>query len=155
MYQGLIHLHSLLRWIIIILLIWNILRHFSAGKNPFNATDKKLALYLMISAHTTLVIGLYQWFTGSFGLEIIKAVGMGTAMKDSALRFWAVEHITGMLIAIVLITLAKGVTRKNLSDEKKHTRMAIMFLLALIIILASVPWPFRSGGMSRPWFPGM
>jgi cation transport ATPase len=155
MYQGLIHLHSLLRWIIIILLVWNIVRHFTAGKNPFNSTDKKLALYLMISAHITLLLGLYQWFTGSFGLEIIRSVGMGAAMKDSTLRFWAVEHITGMLIAIVLITLGKAVARKNLSDEKKHTRMAVMFLLALLIILAVVPWPFRTGAIGRPWFPGM
>ena len=42
MYQGLLHLHSLLRWIILILLVVNIVRHFTASNKPFTATDKKL-----------------------------------------------------------------------------------------------------------------
>jgi hypothetical protein len=60
MYQGLLHLHSLLRWIILVLLVVNIIRHFSASNNPFNSADKKLGLFLMIAAHTTLLLGLYQ-----------------------------------------------------------------------------------------------
>jgi membrane protease YdiL (CAAX protease family) len=75
-------------------------------------------------------------------------------MKDSIQRFWAVEHLTGMIIAIVLITIAKGIAKKNLPDGLKHTKTAVMLLVALIIILAVVPWPFREG-IGRPWFPGM
>ena len=154
MYQGLLHLHNLLRWIILILLVWNIVRHFTAGKNPFNGTDKKLGLFLLISAHITLLLGLYQWFTGPMGYQNIKNLGMGVVMKDSAMRFWAVEHLTGMLIAIVLITIAKGVAKKNLSDEKKHSKTAVLLVIALVVILAVVPWPFREA-IARPRFPGM
>ena len=34
--------------------------------------------------------------------------GMGAVMKDSLPRFWVVEHISAMVIAIVLITIARG-----------------------------------------------
>jgi hypothetical protein len=79
---------------------------------------------------------------------------MGVVMKDSASRFWAVEHLTGMIIGIVLITLGKTVARKNFTDTLKHKRSAILYTLALVIILLSIPWPFRVG-IGRPWFPGM
>lgn len=154
MYQGLLHLHSLLRWIILILLVINIVRHFSASNQPFTATDKKLGLFLMIAAHTTLLLGLFQWFTGTWGFVNIQNIGMSAAMKDSVSRFWAVEHTTGMIIGIILITLGKMVAKKPFTDTLKHKRSAILFLLALVIILLTIPWPFRAG-IGRPWFPGM
>lgn len=154
MYQGLLHLHSILRWIILILLVVNIIRHFSIADQPFTAADKKLGLFLMIAAHTTLLLGLYQWFTGPWGFQNIQNLGMGVVMKDSVQRFWAVEHITGTVIAIVLITIGRGVAKKNLPNITKHKRSAVLFLIALIVLLAVVPWPFRTG-IGRPWFPGM
>jgi uncharacterized membrane protein len=144
MYTGLLHLHSFLRWIILILLLVNIFRHFSAGNKPFTAGDKKAGLFLMIAAHTTFLVGLYLWFAGARGYQLIANNGMSVAMKDSTMRFFAIEHITAMLIAIVLITIGRGVSKKNLPDATKHKRSAILFLIALIIILASIPWPFRA-----------
>jgi hypothetical protein len=99
-------------------------------------------------------LGIYQWFAGAWGFQNIQNLGMGVVMKDSVYRFWAVEHLTGTLIGIVLITLGKGVAKKNFPDAVKHKRSAILYLLALVIILAVVPWPFREA-IARPWFPGM
>jgi hypothetical protein len=72
-------------------------------------------------------------------------------MKNPAQRFWVIEHNTGMLIAIILITIGRGVSRKNLPDLSKHRRTFWFFLIALLIILASVPWPGREG-IGRPLF---
>jgi len=152
METGLLHLHNLLRWVILILLLWNIFRHFSAGNKPFTTGDKKLGLWLMISAHTTLLIGLYQWTLGRFGWMHVPAEA--NIMKDKFWRFFLIEHPVGMLIAIVLITIGKGVAKKNIADATKHKRTAVLFTIALIIILASVPWPFRES-IARPLFPGM
>jgi len=66
------------------------------------------------------------------------------------MRYWVVEHFTGMLIAIALITIGRGVAKKGIPDAAKFRRAFWLFLLALIIILATVPWPFR-GGVGRPW----
>jgi glucan phosphoethanolaminetransferase (alkaline phosphatase superfamily) len=155
MYTGLLHLHNLLRWVILILLLVALFRHLAGmnNKRPVSAGDKKVDLFLMIAAHITLLVGLYQWFAGPWGLKLITANGMGVVMKDSAYRFFAIEHLTGMLIAIVLITIGRGKVKRAV-DYTAHKKAFWFFLLALIVILASVPWPFREA-VSRPWFPGM
>ena len=152
-YNGLLLLHSLLRWAIIILLLVAIVMSYTgmtAGK-PFSAGDKKVGLFLMISAHTTLLVGLYLWFFGPWGIANIANLGFGEVMKDRVMRYYAVEHTTGMLIAIVLITIGRGVVKKNIPDAAKYKRTFWWFLIALVIILATVPWPFRAG-IGRPWF---
>ena len=154
MYQGLLHLHNLGRWIVIILLLVAIFKSLNgmSGNKAFTNGDKKTGLFLMISAHIMLLIGLYQWFV-RMGLPIIQANGMKAVMQNPVLRFWAVEHMMGMLIGIILITIGRGSAKKNISDVEKHKRSFWFYLIAFIIIVASVPWPFRE--VARPLFPGM
>ena len=152
MYTGLLYLHSILRWVILLLAVIAIYKSYTgmkAGK-PFTAGDKKTGLFLMIAAHTTLLIGLYQWIVGPWGLKNIENMGMGAVMKDPVARFYAVEHLTGMIIAIVLITIGRGVSKKNIPDGVKHKKTFWFFLIALLIVLVSIPWPFRVG-IARPW----
>lgn len=155
MYTGLLHLHNLLRWIILILLLIAILRHFAAmqQKRMVNSADKRVDLFLMVSAHITLVVGLYQWFAGPWGYKAFQTAGMGEVMKNDTLRFWGVEHIAGMLIAIILITVGRGAV-KRAKDWTAHKKAFWFFLIALILIIVSIPWPFREA-IGRPWFPGM
>lgn len=154
MYAGFVHLHNLLRWIILILLFLNVYRHVTASALPYSDKDRKLGLWLMISAHIMLLLGLFQYFAGGVGLNRIREVGMGDVMKNGEYRYWAVEHISGMLIAIVLITLGYGVRKKTSVDFVKHRRAMIYYVIALLLILVSMPWPWREG-VGRPWFPGM
>ncbi|RYY69475.1 MAG: hypothetical protein EOO13_09415 [Chitinophagaceae bacterium] len=142
MENGLLHLHNFLRWIILFFLLVSLLQ--ALGKKP---GLKKTSLWLLIASHITLLIGLYQYFTSAVGYKLIQLNGFAAVMKDSAMRFWAVEHITGMLIAIILITIARG-------KAKRGGYPVALYLIALIIILAVVPWPFREV-IGRPWFPGM
>lgn len=104
---------------------------------------------MLIAAHTTLLIGLYQYFSKGPGYNLIQQYGFGEVMKDATMRFWAVEHITTMLIAIVLITIARGKAKKGV-----YGAASWLYLIALLLILAGIPWPFREG-IGRPWFPGM
>jgi hypothetical protein len=107
----------------------------------------------MISAHITLVLGLYQWTLGRFGLfTYIKPEGV-SMMKDPTLRYFQMEHPVMMIVAIVLITLGYGMSKKSVSDADKFKKAYKYFLVALILILVSIPWPFREIG--RPLFPGM
>jgi len=149
MYNGLLHLHNLLRWVILILLIISIAQSFSAKSGKPAAGLKKTSLFLLISTHINFLIGLYQYFAGDFGFKLIQSYGMGEIMKNGALRFWAVEHITGMLIAIILITIGRGKVKKS-----QYSSASWLFIIALILILAVVPWPFREG-IGRTLFPGL
>ena len=105
----------------------------------------------MIAAHITLIIGLYQWFAGTLGYHNIANNGMAAVMSNGTDRFFAVEHTVGMLIAIALITVARGVYRKDITDTKKHTRCITLYVVALVIILAFIPWPGMEE-IGRPLF---
>ena len=155
MYNGMLHLHNFLRWIILILLLVNVIYHLGSTARPFTLKDKKLALGLLIASHVTLLIGLYQYFFGNYGFKYFQDGNIGEVMKTPALRFWAIEHISGMLMAIILITIAYSTSKKNIATVSKRKKMGYLFLTALIIILLVIPWPFRDVLIRRPWFPGM
>jgi hypothetical protein len=75
-------------------------------------------------------------------------------MKNKAFRFFAVEHLVGMLVAIILITMGNSVSKKSLSDTDKHKKKFWYYLIALVFIIVSVPWPFKGEEIARPLFPG-
>jgi uncharacterized membrane protein len=143
MEQGILHLHNLLRWIIILLLLITLYQAFN--KKP---GVSKTSLWLLISSHIMLLIGLYQVIAGRYG--IMKGLPEGVElMKDKFYRFFWVEHPLLMVIAIILITMARGKAK-----ALNYKATGWLLLVALICILAAVPWPFREG-IGRPWFPGV
>lgn len=155
LYNALLHTHSVGRWVILLLLIFAILNSLIAGNRPYIRTDNRLGLLLTIAADLMLVIGIVLWFVGDFGYKQIQGRGMGEIMKDPIVRFYVVEHLAGMLIAVILIHVGKAQGRKSLSDRAKHRRTMIFYLVALLIILASIPWPFREVGINpiqRGWY---
>jgi len=157
METGLLHLHNLLRWIIVILLVLSILKSYNGwkGNKTFSSSDAKLWLFTMIASHITLLLGIYQWLLGRYGLlTFVKEEGV-SVMKDPFLRFFQVEHPTSMIIAIILITLGRGMAKKEVSDEVKYKKAFRYFLIAFILLLLAVPWPFRGEIIGRPLFPGM
>jgi hypothetical protein len=156
MQTGLLHLHNLLRWVILLLLIWSILKAYAGwkGNKPFNPADKKTWLFTMIAGHITLMLGIFQVLWGRYGILTYKLPEGTSIMKDKFLRFFIVEHPVLMIASIIFITLGHGMAKKTVSDEIKYKKAFIYFLLAFILIMVSVPWPFR-GIVGRPYFPGI
>ena len=155
MQTGLVHLHNLLRWVILILLLVSIYKSYSGWKSgkQFAAGDKKIWLFTMIASHITLLLGLYQWALGRIGFLSTDYTSFGSVMEDKVSRFFLVEHPITMILAIVMITLGHGMAKKSVDDETKYKKAFRYFIIALVLILAAVPWPFRE--VARPWFPGM
>ena len=153
MLTGLLHVHSLLRYVLLVLLLISIVKAYGGwgGKKSYSPGDRKLALFTVISAHLQLVIGLVLYFI-SPNVKVALA-NMSEAMKNPELRFWAVEHIAMMLIAIILITIGSVRAKKAATDEGKHKQISIFFLLALLVIFIAIPWPWKE--IARGWMPGM
>jgi hypothetical protein len=150
----LLHLHSILRWIIlllILLVIINSLIGFTKNK-LFTLSDNKLSLYLLIASHTMLLIGLVQYIFGSKGIMLIKNFGMKTVMSTAPLRFFAVEHAFTMILAILLIHLGRAKMKKANNDTSKHKLLFWYTLIALILIVARMPWPFMQAGIAGNWY---
>jgi len=154
MTDGLLLLHNLLRWLVLLFALITIFRTMGGlnGSKPFTA--RKPALFLMISCDIQLLLGLALYFTGAWGIKNIQNQGMGNVMKDSVSRFFAVEHSIGMIVAIILVHIGYSATKKSISDGAKYKRVFWCTLIALIIIFATIPWPFREA-IARPLFRGM
>lgn len=138
------HAHSIDRWIVLLLLLFAIINSLLAGRRPFIKSDNRLGLLLTIFTDLQLLLGLALYIFGPIGYKSIQGRDMGSVMKDSFTRFYGIEHIVGMLIAIVLIHIGKAQARKHIADRVKHRRTMLFYLLALLIILVSIPWPFRA-----------
>jgi len=153
---GLVHLHNILRWVILVLLLLSVVKSYSGwkGKKPFSDGDRKTWLFTMIAAHTTLILGLYQWLAGRMGMITTKLPEGTSFMKEKLYRFFWMEHPLLMIISIILITLGYGMAKKPVSDEVKYKKAFQFFIIALILILIGIPWPFREV-IGRPLFPGM
>lgn len=150
MYIGLLHLHSALRYVVVILLIAAILKAFAGwfGNKYYTETDRKLALFTMVSVHLQLVIGLILYFISPVVQSAL--ADMGAAMKDTQLRFWAVEHIATNIIGIVLITVGYSTAKRAATDKAKFTRMAVFYLIGFVLIMSAIPWPWSR--VARGWF---
>jgi len=148
MYSPLLSFHSILRYVALILLLLAIFNAWKGwmGKKEFSKQDEKIALFTMIAFHLQLLTGLTLYFISPF----VMLDDLGSAMKDEHLRFWTVEHTSMMLIAVILVTQGRSLAKKAEEAVTQHKRIAIFFTIALLLILAAIPWPFSS--ISRPWF---
>lgn len=130
------HLHSGLRWVALILLIWAIANAFSA--KHFEKKHKMVNLFAMVTLHIQLVIGLIQYFTSA------KVQFSPDWMKEPLLRFYGMEHLAGMLLAIIIITIGYSKAKRKENDADKFKVIRLFYSIGLIIILLSIPWPFRA-----------
>jgi hypothetical protein len=144
-------LHSWLRWAVILLgliAIGRALGGMRSGRAWVRGDDRFCKLFLG-TLDLQMLLGLLLYFVFS---PLTKAAlgDFSGAMKDPLMRFWAVEHPFGMIIAIALAHVGMSRARRAASDGLRHRRIAVFFVLALIAILASIPWPGRLYG--RPLF---
>jgi hypothetical protein len=133
-YSTLRDTHSYLRYFVLILLILVIIISLIGlvSKKPYTRRDDKINLFLFICTHTQLLVGIILFFVSPF------VQFSGAAMKDATTRYWLVEHNTAMLIAIVFITLARTTAKKMPVDQRKHQRIFLFNLIALVIILGTL-----------------
>lgn len=150
MLSGFLHLHNFLRWFALLAIIISLIRSFKGMRKgiPFTKPDNLWSLLTLIAFHTQLIIGLVLFF----GNDWLNRFG---GMTDKLGRFFTVEHTLGMIIAIALVTIGRVSSKKQTTDIGKHKKIFWFFLIALIITLISIPWPFRGEIIGRAWFPGM
>jgi hypothetical protein len=115
------------------------------GKKSYETGDNRLAVLFIITTHLQLTIGLILYFFLSPKVQIALQ-NMGKAMKNPELRAWSVEHITLMVLAVVVAQLGRSFSKKQPNPSQKHRTLAIYTLIALILMLAGIPWKFAGTG---------
>ena len=150
MYTVLV-LHNLLRWAVLLFGLLTIVKAIGglSSNRLYNNGDNKVNLFFMISCDIQLIIGVALFIKNGWFNEL--KTGMANVMKDPYDRFFSVEHAAMMILAWILVHIGRTSVKRAATDRTKHRKSLIFFGVALLLILASIPWPFRDF-INRPYF---
>lgn len=123
--------HSGWRYIVLILLVVALLQALAGwfGKKGYTEGNRKLNVFTLISAHIQFLFGLILYFLSPFTKG---------PSSEALYRYWKMEHIAIMLLAVILITIGNSRSKKITDGTAKHKAIAIFFGLALILIIGSI-----------------
>jgi hypothetical protein len=147
MYTLVLSIHSWVRWVALVA---------GVGATVSAMVDRgdgrwaeRWGLALVASLDLQVLIGLLLYFALSPFTKVAMQ-DFGAAMKDPGLRFFAVEHVTMMFAAVILVHVGRVLARKAASPSARRTRMFVCFGLATILMIVATPWPGTAHG--RPLF---
>jgi hypothetical protein len=99
MYSAVLIAHSWIRWIAILLGVVTTIAAI-ANRGSSSAADRWGLIFMMV-LDIQMLLGLLLYLVLSpFTAEALK--NFGAAMRNPALRFWAVEHTSLMVAAVIL-----------------------------------------------------
>lgn len=151
MYSITLTIHSFFRWLVLLSLVYAIYTAYSGwfAARPFRKYNGILRQVTVSMAHIQFTLGIILYFTSPITGYFIR--NFSEAVHNRGQRFFGMEHITMMVIAVALITHGATLSKKRKTDLEKFKTMAIYFSIALVIIFLSIPWPF-SPFTARPYW---
>lgn len=142
MYTTIQFVHSYWAYLVLVVVVLatlNALIGYFSDKE-YSPKDFRISLFALIVTHIQLLIGLILYFVSPLGLQSLTNNGMGTVMKDSMLRLYAVEHPLVMILTVVFITVGYSKHKKKLVSKPKFKMLAIFYTIGLILLLSRIPW---------------
>ena len=149
MYTFILATHNIVRWLILIAAVVAIgLATIGwLGKKEWSKADNLSGVIYVSLIDLNVLLGLTLYLFLS-PLTRAAFANFGAAMSDDRVRFFTVEHIAGMIIAVILAHIGRSTARKATDALKKHRTAAIWFSLSVAVILLMIPW-------FRPLWPGL
>ncbi|MBC7426181.1 MAG: hypothetical protein H7321_06560 [Bacteroidia bacterium] len=132
-------IHSQTRWLILLAGIVAIVMAMISYKKEYNKSENTASLVFMILCDIQLLIGLILFFNSPNGLEAWMSYGFDL-VRVAPIRKIALEHVLLMLLAIMVVHVARSRVKRASTDKEKHRITLRNFILALILILAGIPW---------------
>ena len=141
MYTTVLIIHSWIRWVALIATIGTA---FAALRKQ-DGVAERWGLIAMTTLDLQMLLGLLLYLALSPNTAAIMNNFAG-AMKDPTARFWAVEHVASMFLAVIIAHVGRVLARKATSPEAKRKRTLICFAIAALFMIIGMPWPGRPGG---------
>lgn len=148
MYEIVLALHNVLRWLVVAAAIWALYRGYRGwlSSGEWSARDRLSGLLFTIAIDVQLLVGL---FLAALSPVVRAALrDMGTIGSSEMVRFFVTEHIPVMIAAWLIVHLAAVFARRADSDLSRHKRAALGYSLAVGLVLVATPW-------WRPLLPGL
>ena len=144
MYTLTLAAHNITRWVVLILAAYALYRVFAGlfGKKEWSEADRKALSFYAIGMDVQLLLGLLLYFVLGNWFSLMTS-GMGDVMRSSSLRFFAVEHFSVMLVAVILAHVATIMAKRGATSAKKFRNSAIFLTLSVLAVLVAIPWGMR------------
>ncbi len=148
MYQFLLPLHSIFRWLVLISLSYSIYLSFKGKKGQFIFSNRinHIRHWTATIAHIQLIIGILL-YTKSPIVQYFLKNGFDGWDENT---FYGLLHIALMLMAIIVITLGSAKAKRKETDLEKFQTMFNYFSIGLLLIFIAIRWPF-SPLANRPY----
>ena len=139
MFNSLLILHNIFRWLVLLTLVASIIRaaYAYAHQRPFTDADNALRHWTATAAHIQLVFGMLTYIQS----PVVKYY-FQTGDHGSGAFFFGVLHIALMLVAIILLTIGSSLAKRRKEAAAKFATMLLWYSISLLIILIAIPWPF-------------
>ena len=149
MYELVLVAHSWLRWLVLLADLAAVARAIGgvSTRRPWTPVDDRAGLWMTAALDLQMLLGLVLYI---FLSPVTKSafVDMAAAMREAPIRFFAVEHPVGMIVAIALAHIGRVRLRKAADSESRHKTALVFFGLSLVVLLLSMPWPIGPGARS-------
>lgn len=97
-----------------------------------------LALFTLIFAHLQGTAGFILYFISPMTQAAFE--NSSEIMSDPVYRFYAVEHIATMVLALFFVTFGYSRSKKIDDAKKKFKTLTTFYLLTLLAALSRIPW---------------
>lgn len=150
MYSTLIYWHSIIRWLVLLALLFAIAIAFIGvlKKKDFSKFDNAIRHWTATISHVQLMLGILLFTQSPLIKYTFKNFKQISFYSDGF--FFGIIHLLMMLSAIVCITIGSAKAKRKTMSKDKYNTMLIWFSIALFIILVAIPWPF-SPFAQRPY----
>jgi len=138
MYTGFKHLHSVLAYVLIAVIIFSLVFAIVqfVKKKSFTNGSRKVALIGFIAAHLQLLVGIILYVVSPLGITNFSSEAMG----ESLTRLYVLEHPLMMILGIILISIGYIKAKKPGDDARRYKTIILFYTLGLIFILSRIPW---------------
>jgi hypothetical protein len=142
MYSNLLAIHSLFRWVVLLLLLIAIYRAFIgySRRKPFLKLDNAIRHWTATVAHIQLIIGILLYIKSPV-IQYFWAYSREAILNREAV-FFGIVHISLMVLSVVLVTIGSALAKRKQTDREKFKTMLIWFSMVLSVIFIAIPWPF-------------
>jgi len=150
MYNFVLSLHNIIRWVVLIVAILALIRMYFGGwggRKAFSRADDRASLLFVTMLDIQLLVGIILYvFLSPTTMALLSGDG---SMAAPMTRYFGAEHAALMLISVIVAHVGRAQAKKAADARGKFRRTAIWFTVALVLLLAGIPWPFMP--ISRPW----
>jgi hypothetical protein len=153
MFPIILDIHNIIRWVVLCCGLWAVARAWWGWlvRREWTRWDRLSGIFFSSALDLQLLLGVILYILSP--LIQLAFQDFGAALGASGLRFFAIEHVAFTLLAVIIAHLGVRSTKKAPTTRTRFARVALLFTLALVLLLLGIPWPWLEVGRPLlPWF---